>query len=208
MPATVDWPATRAFMGAQFSFGLSVSEALHRGVYTGLVTSRSNAADRLTCIVTLAPARDRDEQAQREGWVFNIRSQRLWVRFGFPHRPIPRGTLRGTPTATSPAAAGALTLSITTTAGATLLPGDMLGYGSNHVLMVGINGDTADGSGAMADVPLAFPLPAAISGSAALTWDNPKALWQWDGDGLQIDYTPGVIQQPLVLPFRQVINTA
>jgi hypothetical protein len=73
-------------------------------------------------------------------------------------------------------------------------------------MMVGIDGATANGSGAMASVPLAFPLPVAISGAAAITWDNPKGLWQFDGDEIEVDYTPGVIQQGVAIPFRQVIN--
>lgn len=206
MATIVAWPTTRPFMTASFKFGLQVSEALYRGVYSRNTTSRSNLADRMTCVVTLGPCRNKDDQGQVEGYLFQLRSQRPWMRFGMPHRPIPRGTLRGTPTATSGAAAGATSIAITTTAAATLAAGDFLGYGSNHVLMVGIGGATANGSGAMATVPLAFPLPVAISSSAALTWDNPLALWEYDGDAMEIDYSPGVIQQGAVIPFLQAIN--
>lgn len=205
MPTIIDWPTSRPFVAATFRFGLQVSEAVFRGVYTRNTTSRNNLADRMTCVVTLAPCRDRDDQGQVEGYLFQLRSQRPWMRFGIPHRPHPRGTLRGTPTATSGAAAGATSLAITTTAGATMRAGDFLGYGSNHMLQAGINGATANGSGAMT-LPLAFPLPVAISSSAALTWDNPKALWEFDGDGMEIDYTPGLIQQGAVIPFLQAIN--
>lgn len=206
MPTTVDWPTSHPFKAARFTFGVQVSEAVFRGVYTRNTTSRTNLADRLTCIVTLAPCRDADDQGQVESYLFYLRSQRPWMRFGFPHRPHPRGTLRGSPTATSSASAGAMSLAITTTAGATLRAGDFLGYGSNHILMVGPGGATANGSGAMASVPLTFPLPAAISSSAALTWDNPKALWEWDGSDIEIDYSPGLIQQGAVIPFLQAIN--
>lgn len=208
MPTTVDWPATRAFMGAQFALGIEVSEALTKGYYTGnVISQRSNGADRLTCIVTLPPCRNKDDAGEREGYLIHLRSQRLWMRFGMPHRPIPRGTLRGTPTVTNNVAAGAVSIDITTTASATLRPGDFLGCGTNTLIQVGIPGDTANGGGAMAACPLAYPLPVALTAGASLTWDNPKGLWEWDGSIAQIDYAPGVIQQGFAIPFRQVISS-
>jgi hypothetical protein len=195
-------------MGAQFAIGLEVSEALTRGPYTSnVISQRSNQADRLTCIVTLPACRNRDDAGEREGYIMHLRSQRIWMRFGIPHRPIPRGTLRGTPTLTSAAVAGAMAINITTTAGVTLRPGDFLGCGTNTLIMIGIPGDTADGGGSMSACPLAYPLPVALSGGASLTWDNPKGLWEWAGDDVQIDYTPGVIQSGVALPFRQVISS-
>lgn len=206
MPTIVDWPATPAFKSAQFALGLQVSEALARGFYTGnLLSQRSAQADRMTCQVTLPPC-TRTDAGEREGYIFHLRSQRLWMRFGLPHRPVPLGTLRGTPTVTSAAVAGAMSIAITTTAAATLRPGDFLGCGTNTLIMVGIPGGTANGSGAMTSCPLAMPLPVALVGGASLTWDRPLGLWEWDGDAVQIDYTAPIIQQGVVLPFRQVIQ--
>lgn len=205
MATIVDWPATAAFKFAQFSLGLQVSEALARGYYTGNVLSqRSNGADRLTCIVTLPPC-TRDQAGEREGYLFHLRSQRLWMRFGMLQRRIPLGTLRGTPTASSAVLAGATSIPITTTAGATMRPGDFLGVGTNTLLMAGIPGATANGSGAMT-LPLAMPCPVAIASGASLTWDNPKGLWEWDGDAVQLDYVAPVLQQGVALQFRQVIQ--
>lgn len=206
MPTIIDWPTTAPFLPAQMSLGLIVSEALARGFYTGNVLSqRSAQADRMTCVLTLGPC-NALEAGDRDGYIFNLRSQRLWARFGLVHRPIPLGTLRGTPTVTSAAVAGAMSLAITTTAGATLKAGDLLGCGTNTLIMVGIPGATANGSGAIASCPLAMPLPVALSGGAALTWDNPKGLWEWDGDAAQVDYVAPMIQQGVALPFRQVIS--
>lgn len=206
MPTITDWPTTAAFKAAQFSLGLQVNEALARGFYTGnVISQRSAQADRMTCIVTLPPC-TRDQAGEREGYIFHLRSQRLWMRFGMPQRPVPLGTLRGTPTVTSSVLAGATSLAITTTANVTLRPGDFLGVGTNTLLMIGIPGATANGSGAMASVPLALPCPVAITGGASLTWDRPLGQWEWDGDALQIDYTAPVLQQGVALQFRQVIQ--
>jgi hypothetical protein len=46
-----------------------------------------------------------------------------------------------------------------------------------------------------------------LTAGASLTWDNPLGLWEWDGDDVQIDYGPGVIQEGFAIPFRQVIST-
>lgn len=206
MPTIIDWPTTDAFASAQVSVGLQVSEALARGFYTGNVLSqRSAQADRLTCTVMLPPC-TLAEAGEREGYLFHVRSQRLWVRLGMVQRPIPGGTLRGTPTVTSAVLAGATSIPISTTAAATLLPGDFLGVGTNTLLMIGVPGATANGSGAMASVPLAYPCPVAIAGGASLTWDSPKGLWEWDGDAIQTEYTWPNIQQGVALPLRQVIQ--
>lgn len=206
MPTVVAWPTTRAFMGAQFQIGIDVPEAAARAFYTGNSTYRSSAADRMTCLVTLPPTRNKDDAGEIEGYLFNLRSQRLWMRFGMPHRPVPRGTLRGTPTVTNNAAAGAMSIDISTTASVTLRPGDFLGCGTNTLIMIGIPGDTASGAGAMTACPLAMPLPVALTAGASLTWDNPLGLWEFDGDGIALDYSAPVVQQGVAIPFRQVIQ--
>lgn len=208
MPTTIDWPTTRAFLGSRIELGLAVNEALARGFYTGnVVSQRSSQADRMTCLITLPACNSRTDAADRDGLVFRLRSERLWVRLGMWHRPVPVGTLRGTPTATSAVVAGATTIPITTTAGATLRGGDFLGCGTNTLIMVGYPGATANGSGLIAACPLAMPIPVALSLGASLIWDNPLGLWEWDGDDVRIEYTPRVIQQPIVLPLRQVISS-
>lgn len=205
MPTILDWPTTRPFLGARFSLALDVSEAAGGGFYTGNRTYRSSLADRMLCTVTLPPCTAIDAGV-REGYLFALRSQRLWMRFGMPHRRIPVGTLRGTPTATSPAAAGALTMAITAAPNVTLLPGDFLAVGTNTLLMIGPPGATANGSGAMPSVPLAMPLPVSVAGAAALIWDSPKGLWEIDADQVQMDYSAPVIQEGVAIPFRQVIQ--
>lgn len=203
MPTIVDWPTTKAFQSATFTIGVDVAEAGAGGFYTGTRTWRSSLADRLRGIMTLPPCLP-SEAGEREGYITHLRSGRLWIRWGVPQRPIPLGTMRGTPTVTSTTAAGATSLPITTTAGATMLPGDYLGCGTNTLIMAGIPGATANGSGAMT-LPLAMPLPVALTAGAALIWDTPKGLWEWDGDGIQVDYT-SALQQGVALPIRQVIQ--
>lgn len=85
----------------------------------------------------------------------------------------------------------------------TLLPGDIIGVGGN-LLMVG-----PDGSSRNADddilVPLAMPVPKAITAGAAATVVAPTGLWQLDVDGLQLDYSAGSLQGGVAIPLRQYI---
>lgn len=105
--AIVDFPTTRAFQGSQFSLWVNTSERAFTGFFTGNRTTRSNSADRMGCQVVLPPVKNRTEAAEREAWLMSLRSTGNHVRFGMPHRPVPLGTIRGTPTADAAAIAGA-----------------------------------------------------------------------------------------------------
>ncbi len=111
--AIIDWPTSRAFAGAQFSLGLDVSESGFTGFLTGNRTRRSNLADRLRGMLTVPPAFDAQGGALREALMFGVRSNGDLLRMGMPHRKVPGGTLRGSPTVSASALAGARSFSIT-----------------------------------------------------------------------------------------------
>ncbi len=85
----------------------------------------------------------------------------------------------------------------------TLLPGDWLGIGGN-LHQVAYPGVTLNDAGAGA-VPLSLPLPKAVASSAAVTWNAPTGLWELDDDGLQLDYSAGLLQGGIAIPLRQVV---
>jgi hypothetical protein len=100
--------------------------------------------------------------------------------------PAPRGTMRGTLTLNSAAAAGAVTLAVTGGAGqaaTTLLAGDWLGIGSgSQRQVVAVAADaTADGAG-LINVTISQPVRWAQSGGASVVWDKPTALFRQTGD--------------------------
>lgn len=96
--------------------------------------------------------------------------------------PTPRGTMRGTLTLASAAAAGAVSLSITGgagQAGTTLLAGDWIGVGSGltrQLLPVAADA-TANGSGVIA-VTTSVPLRWAQASGSSVVWDKPTALFR------------------------------
>lgn len=199
--ATVDWPTSRAFAPSQMKFGAMTPKSAWSAMYTGQTQSISHLADRLMCTVTLPPC-GRSEAGQRLAFFMSLSSKGDWVRLGMRNRPVPQGTLRGTPTAQASASAGAYTLSVQTTAGATMIGGDALGI-NGQLLLTAYAGATANGSGVMS-LPLVLPIRAAISSAAALTWSSPTATWQLASDMIDFDYPSYSLQSGLQIMLREV----
>lgn len=108
-----------------------------------------------------------------------------------PVRHVPAGTMRGTPTLNTGAAAGDSTLSLVTGQPAcTLRSGDWLqlgaGLGASQLVMVTGNA-TADGSGIMS-VAIEPPLRLAFSGGAAITWQRASTYYRATSASSQWQY--------------------
>jgi hypothetical protein len=199
--ATVNWPTARAFAPTALKIGASTPKAAWSAMFTGQTQSISHLADRLMCTISLPPC-TREEAGQREAFFMSLASTGDWVSLGMKNRPVPYGTLRGTPTAQASAAAGARTLSVQTTAGATMIGGDALGI-NGQLLLTAYAGATANGSGVMS-LPLVLPLRAAVSSSAALTWNAPVATWQLAADSIDFSYQSYSLQDAMQIVLREV----
>lgn len=199
--ATVVWPTERAFAPTGLKIGASTPKSAWSAPFTGQTQSISHLADRLMCTISLPPC-TRDEAGQREAFFMSLARKGDWVRLGMKNRPVPRGTLRGTPTAAASGAAGAYTLSVQTTAGATMIGGDALGI-NGQLLLTAYAGATANGSGVMS-LPLVLPIRAAISNGAALTWNAPTATWQLAADSIDFGYSSYSLQDAMQVVLREV----
>lgn len=200
--ATRAWPTTRAFAAAQLALSVQVSASRSAGFFTGVVTTRSNLADRLRATLTLPPC-SAAAAAEREAFLLGIASTGDYISMALPHRLTRRGTMAGSPVVTSNTAAGSRSLPVTTTAGATLLAGDWFAVGGN-LLQCAYAGAVANGAGAMT-VPLVLPTQEALTAGAAITYAAPVGTWQLDDSGLELFYTAPVIQGGIALPLLQVI---
>jgi hypothetical protein len=198
---TVAWPTTVAFAPTSIKIGASTPKSAWSAPFTGQTQSVSHLADRLMCTITLPPC-TREQAGQREAFFMSLASTGDWVSLGLKNRPVPFGTLRGTPTAQASAAAGARTISVQTTAGATLIGGDALGI-NGQLLLTAYAGATANGSGVMS-LPLVLPIRAAISSSAALTWNAPTATWQLASDSIEFSYPSYSLQDGMQITLREV----
>lgn len=117
-------------------------------------------------------------------------------------RNVPRGTMRGTPTLAESAAVNANSISIQTSAGATLLAGDLVGVGG--LLLMAAADATANGSGVMS-LSLVNRLRAALSSAAAVTWDTPKVEMRLT-QASPVHYVPGMVNEVTVSLIEHITD--
>lgn len=137
--------------------------------------------------------------ALREVWMERLRQANTLLLWNL-RRPQPVGTMRGSPTVRNNAAQLASTIDIQTTAGATLNPGDMIGFNGQLSRVMGTSAWTADGSGHMDGVSIWPRVRSAVTAGAAVTWDAPTAAFRMaDPGGVPVEWMPGGITDALSL---------
>lgn len=198
--ATIDWPADPWAQPSRLRWAVQAQKARWSAAYTGQAQSITHLADRWRVTIELPPCAAQ-HAARREAWLASLARSGDWVRLYHHIRRVPLGTLRGLPTA-SAAAAGATSLAVQTTAGATLLAGDMLGV-AGQLVQVGYAGAVADGNGD-ATVPLVMPLRKAVTNGAAVTWDRPTATFQLVGSEYGSTYIAHQLADGVELQFLEV----
>jgi hypothetical protein len=126
------------------------------------------------------PKENEDSADEVYQLVMSLQGQKNQLALWNIARPVPRGSMRGSPVLSGAIVAGATSLPITGgTSGGTLRVGDMLGIGTGvtqQVVMVQapviLNGS---GAGTVSVLP---PVRNAFATSTAIVWDMPKALFR------------------------------
>ena len=199
--ATLDWPGDRWATPASMRWEIQAQRATWSAAYTGQSQRITHLADRVRITMTLPVARD-NAAAMREAFLLRLMRSGDWVRLHHFARPIPLGSLRGSPTA-SAATRGAMSLTVQTTAGATLVGGDVLGV-AGQLIQVAHPGATANGSGVIV-VPLVSPLRVAVTNGAAVAWSKPVSSFQLQGEA-GMDYVAPRRQLAVELQFLEVFS--
>lgn len=181
----IAWPT--GLVPRSFSLTLATVERAHQAPVGGSEQVVDLLNDRWMASLELAPRR-RLDGGYVEGFVAGLRGMTNTVALWHMARPLPRGTMRGAPTVVGTHAQGSSTLALATTAGATLMAGDMLGV-SGLLLMVR-QACVANGAGAMT-VPLANRLRTLVNDGALVTWDRPTAPFR-KVNRTGVSYAPGV----------------
>lgn len=119
------------------------------------------------------------------------------VRVGHFMRPVPLGTMRGTPTVASSASRGAQTIALTATG--TLLAGDFFKVGGQ---LLRCSADCESVSGTLT-VPLVQRLRASVAAGAAVTWDRPTALFVYPAMSFAAGFGRGVAA-PISVDLEEV----
>lgn len=200
MTTPVTWPAAAPFVPSRMTWGVLTSKTAWAAPYTGQSQSITHLADRLRVTVDLPPC-TLAQAGEREAFFMAAASDGAWLRLHHMLRPQPLGTLRGTPTAGF-SGEGARTLNVVTTAGATLLAGDLLGF-NDQLMQCAYGGAVANGSGAMA-VPLVLPLRRFVGSGSALVWSRPTATFQVLDVQPEFAYAPGGLQEGLQVRLVEV----
>lgn len=143
--------------------------------------------DRWRVLLTYT-ARNRASAGSLDAFLASMRGQTNTVGLWHFARPQPLGTMRGTPVLSAPALQGASSISIFTSAGGTVLAGDMLGVAG--LLLQAQSDATANGSNVMT-LPIVNRLRTALAGSAPVVWDQPLVQCTLISNSGQ-QYTPGV----------------
>lgn len=115
-------------------------------------------------------------------------------------RPVPRGTIAGSPTVDGGITRGATTLPVATVAGYTVKAGDMLG--SAGQLFMAQADATADGNGDLS-VPLVNKARASIANATAIVWSRPKATFACFADINPVAHV-AMLQEGAALELEEV----
>jgi hypothetical protein len=157
------------------SFSLAVNQRVYASVFGGAEQAVDLLNDRWTVTCELA-GRSHAAGAEIEAFIAAMRGQVNTCSLWHFTRPQPRGTARGTMVLNAAAAQGASSISVSgvSPANGTLLAGDILGVGG-QLLMVASDCVAAGG---IVTIQIVNRLRAALSSSAAVTWDKPTASFR------------------------------
>lgn len=193
------WPATIRPRSCRMLFVTNqvVNESPQGG--DEQVVDRLN--DRWQCSLTL-PVRKHADAAAVEAFLASFRGQVNWISLWHFVRPAPRGTMRGSPTLKLNADQGASSITVDTTAAATLKAGDMIGVGG--LLLMVAEDCTANGSGTLV-VPLVNRIRTAQTLGTAVVWDKPTAAFRIVGHS-GVNYIPGSADEVSV-ELREKVGT-
>jgi len=180
--AAPDW-----FKAASIEWSLGRATVQHTSQLSRFVQTVDLLAWQWYAIVTLPPAMLRDS-GKYEALINSLAGGADTLALHHMARPYPLGTMRGAPTLSTTAAQFANSLSITTTAGATLKAGDMIGVSGQ---LFQVKSDcTASGAGALT-VPLVNRSRRSITSGASVLWDKPTAEFYMMDPRSRSVYTPG-----------------
>lgn len=196
--ATYNWPAT--MIPQRAAIGSQGSGVQFKSPFNGTLQSVEFVAERWILSVTLPP-KFRDNAGAVEAFFMRLRGGVNQVTAWHFARPVPVGTMRGSPTLSSGVSRGGTSLPITGgTAGGTLKAGDMLGAGGQLFMVA--EDITLNGSGA-GTVQIVHRVRATIGSGAAVTWDKPTANWVMPAWVSSFVHTPEVMEG-VSLDFEEV----
>lgn len=196
----VVWPGS--FQPSVFEIGLRSHVAVTSSTYTGQVQTQELPGSRWLVRVILPQNVGPDTQAEIEAFFAKVRGQANRIQMWHLKRPVPRGTLRGTPTLGSAAAQGGKTLVIAGSGGSTLLAGDMLGITVASGVQV-VQVVSASGTGTIT-AEVSPPLKAAANAGSAVYWSQPMINFIVTNPEVMVPYGAGGVNPGVAIDLTEV----
>lgn len=195
--ATYDWPAS--FYPTSMEWGNRKAGLQFESPHNGSTQALVFPNERWLLNLALPPKVWADAGAV-EAFFERLSGGVNRVRVYHRTRPVPVGTMRGTPTVQVAAARGNATLTIGTTAGATLKSGDLFKVANQ--LFKTADDCVANGSGLIV-VPLVHRVRYAIGTGAAVAWDRPTAEFVMLAMGSSMSYSAAV-SNPVTVDLQEI----
>lgn len=187
--AVYDWP--EALWPQRASIGSAAAVEQFKSPHNGTLQAADYVAERWVLSVTLPQAR-RVNAGAVEAFFFPLRGGVHRVNAWHFSRPVPVGTMRGSPTLSATVTRGAETLVIANGgANATLRAGDLFSIGGQ--LFMARTDVQFNGSG-VGTVPLVHRVRATISSGTAVLWNRPTAQFVMPNATALVSHFPGGIE--------------
>lgn len=167
--ANINWPATMQTGAVAYGIEYDVQITVARD---GRIRTYGLPGARWTALINFEPEVETMQRPAIEALVVSLQGGANRLVMQHLGRPVPNGTMRGTPTLQNSIAAGAVSANLTGVNG-TLKKGDLIGF-VNQVVM--ITADTSPSSGNMT-VAFSPPVRAAYNAGQAIVWNKPTMTW-------------------------------
>lgn len=193
--ATITWPSE--LFVSRAVFGVKKSGIQWRSNHNGWSQSIDFAADRWVLTVTM-PVRQIENAGHAESMANFLAGGVNFVDVWHFARPVPIGTMRGSPLISSASSRGSDQIAVIGTG--TLLPGDMIGVG-NQVFQVR---EAANVASPGAWVKVTNRVRSQINVGASVVWDRPKIRMQMPSMENSVGFST-IIGEEFTMDLEEVI---
>lgn len=166
--ATITWPGFRTGP-VSFALEFDVQMEIMR---SGKVYTYGLPGARWLCTINFENELETMQRPAIEAWLVSLRGGANRAQLYHFARPVPNGTLRGSPTVGSTIAAGATSAALANCNG-TVKAGDLLGIGGQIVKVI----EDAAPTGSNMTVKFEPGLRVSVSSGASVTWNKPSTLF-------------------------------
>lgn len=190
--STYTWPQTAGWLPHRFEMRIVPNVFVFTSQYAKTTQAVDLLGERWRIVMDLPPDVSQAIGNAREAFFDRLKGPLNAISIGHQRNKAPQGTLRGSPTLSAALAQLDNIANIQTTAGATLLAGDLIGLGASGQLVRVMADATANGSGVIS-IEFMPRARAAVASGTAVVWNYPSASFRLVSDGVPVSWNPGMV---------------